>query len=106
MDPTLAPVLASAEDEEWDAEGFEIPSLNKAKGLTGRNERTLADNSSKSSLHKVKGISENIYLGPHGAKPIQSKQQEVNSSAKKLWLKQKLKDAEKKVALPGHGHEK
>ncbi|KAJ7285464.1 hypothetical protein O6H91_Y155000 [Diphasiastrum complanatum] len=106
MDPTLAPVLASAKDEEWDAEGFEIPSLHKAKGVSGRKERTKADNSSKSSLHKVKGISEHIYLGPHGAKPIQSKQQEVNSSAKKQWLKQKPKDADKKVALPGHGHEK
>lgn len=47
---------------------------------------------------------ENIYLGPHGAPPSQSKQQELNSSSRKQKFKQKLKEADKKISS-GTGRE-
>lgn len=45
---------------------------------------------------------ENIYLGPHGAPPSQSKQkEEVNFSNRKQRFKQKLKEADKKNSGTG-----
>ena len=35
-----------------------------------------------------------IYLGPHGAPPSQTRQQEQNSSSRKQRFKQKLKEAD------------
>jgi len=46
-------------------------------------------------------IDQNIYLGPHGAPPSQSKQQELNSSGRKQRFKHKLKEADKKVSRTG-----
>lgn len=40
---------------------------------------------------------ENIYLGPHGAPPSQSKQQELNYSGRKQRFKQKLKEADRRI---------
>lgn len=44
---------------------------------------------------------ENIYLGPHGAPPSQSKQQEVSSSSRKQRFKQKLKEADSRNSGTG-----
>lgn len=44
---------------------------------------------------------ETIYLGPHGAPPLHSKQQEVNSSGRKQRFKQKLKEADRKISGVG-----
>lgn len=46
-------------------------------------------------------IEENIYLGPHGAPPSQSKQQEPTSSTRKQRFKQKLKEADRKISGTG-----
>ena len=44
---------------------------------------------------------ENIYLGPHGAPPSQSKQQEPNSAGRKQRFKQKLKEADERTSGTG-----
>jgi hypothetical protein len=44
---------------------------------------------------------ENIYLGPHGAPPSQSKQQEQNSAGRKQKFKQKLKEADRRTSGTG-----
>lgn len=44
---------------------------------------------------------ENIYLGPHGAPPSQSKQQELNSAGRKQKFKQKLKEADRRTSGTG-----
>lgn len=44
---------------------------------------------------------ENIYLGPHGAPPSQTKQQEVNSFSRKQRFKQKLKEADRRTSVTG-----
>lgn len=44
---------------------------------------------------------ESIYLGPHGAPPSQSKQQELNFSGRKQRFKQKLKEADRKISGTG-----
>ncbi|BBN15360.1 hypothetical protein MPTK1_6g18960 [Marchantia polymorpha subsp. ruderalis] len=93
MDPTSS-IASKTEEEEWDADGFEIPSLNTGKPAAGRKEKSESDKSTRPSFEKVKTKPETIYLGPHGAPP---KGQEATSpSNRKQRLKQKLKDAEKK----------
>lgn len=54
----------------------------------------------KTSSPKAKK-EENIYLGPHGAPPSQAKQKELNSSGRKQRFKQKLKEADKRIAGTG-----
>jgi hypothetical protein len=44
---------------------------------------------------------EKIYLGPHGAPPSQSKQQELNSTGRKQRFKQKLKEADQRSSGTG-----
>ncbi|KAE8691384.1 cysteine synthase 2-like isoform X1 [Hibiscus syriacus] len=44
---------------------------------------------------------ENIYLGPHGAPPSQSRQQELNLSSRKQRFKQKLKEADRRIGGAG-----
>ncbi|XWS09677.1 hypothetical protein CRYUN_Cryun39dG0009500 [Craigia yunnanensis] len=44
---------------------------------------------------------ENIYLGPHGAPPSQSRQQELNPSSHKQRFRQKLKDADRRISGTG-----
>lgn len=44
---------------------------------------------------------ENIYLGPHGAPPSQSKLQELSSSSRKQRFKQKLKEADSRISGTG-----
>ncbi|KAJ6949776.1 hypothetical protein NC651_003683 [Populus alba x Populus x berolinensis] len=80
-------------------DGFVIPSLGIEDTY-----QTKPDASEVETLKppppKAK-IDENIYLGPHGAPPSQSKQQELNSSGRKQRFKHKLKEADKKVSRTG-----
>ncbi|XP_021594930.1 uncharacterized protein LOC110601865 isoform X2 [Manihot esculenta] len=57
----------------------------------------------QSTMKKMNGAKkeENIYLGPHGAPPTQSKQQELNSSSRKQRFKQKLKEADRRNSGTG-----
>ncbi|KAL2620149.1 hypothetical protein R1flu_000354 [Riccia fluitans] len=100
MDPTLSNApKTEGEEEEWDADGFEIPSLKRGKKTaTSRKEKTDSNTTAHPSLDRAQAKPETIYLGPHGAPP---KGQEATSpSNRKQKLKQKLKDAEKKSATP------
>lgn len=91
MDPTLSP---SAEQDEWDADGFEIPIL-KLNSSSSEKKEPVAKNPSLSS-QKVITVKDKIYLGPHGAPPSQAKQQDFNVTGKNQRLKQKLKEDDKK----------
>ncbi|GMH05807.1 hypothetical protein Nepgr_007647 [Nepenthes gracilis] len=78
-----------AEEDEWDTEGFVIPSL----GIEDPDQNiTDAPKLEDPKPSYLKDKSEEIYLGPHGAPP-QSKQ-EPNPSGRKQRFKQKLKEAE------------
>ncbi|XP_004491511.1 uncharacterized protein [Cicer arietinum] len=81
------------QDDEWDTDGFVIPSLEI--GDSDQSKDNVPSIESPNSATKAKK-EENIYLGPHGAPPSQSKQQEVNSSNRKQRFKQKLKEADKR----------
>ncbi|KAL3681692.1 hypothetical protein R1sor_024648 [Riccia sorocarpa] len=98
MDPMLSSAAKTEPEEEWDADGFEIPSLKTGKKTAAsRKEKTDSTTTAQPSSGKVKAKPETIYLGPHGAPP---KGQEATSpSNRKQKLKQKLKDAEKKSAI-------
>ncbi|KAK6947078.1 hypothetical protein RJ641_000551 [Dillenia turbinata] len=97
----IAPVQStpSSPEDEWDTEGFVIPSLE-----IGDPDQSKADTpvvqELKSSNSKDK-IEYKIYLGPHGAPPSQSKQQELISSNRKQRFKHKLKEADRKISGTG-----
>ncbi|CAM6088037.1 unnamed protein product [Calypogeia fissa] len=102
MDPTSSKVSnnnSGDEEEEWDADGFEIPSLNTGKPAPSRKERLESEKSSRATLEKVKSKPENIYLGPHGAPP--KAQDASNPTNRKQKLKHKLKDAERRGTVLG-----
>ncbi|CAK8538928.1 unnamed protein product [Lathyrus sativus] len=87
------------EEDEWDTEGFVIPSLGIEE--SDQSKENVASIEPSNSAAKVKK-EENIYLGPHGAPPSQSKQkEEVNLSNRKQRFKQKLKEADKKKSGTG-----
>nr|GMC75546.1 uncharacterized protein LOC109187201 [Ipomoea batatas] len=92
MDPPLVQSTPSIEEDEWDTEGFVIPSLEI--GDSGESRSDPVTDSKQSSVTQSK--EENIYLGPHGAPPSRSKQQEQNSTKRKQSFKQKLKEADRK----------
>ncbi|CAN1189381.1 hypothetical protein LINPERPRIM_LOCUS5348, partial [Linum perenne] len=83
-----------------DTDGFVIPSL----GIENRDQSTHNDSeidALKPPPPKQAKEEEHIYLGPHGAPPSQSKQQELNSSSRKQRFKQKLKDADRRISGTG-----
>lgn len=82
-----------------DTDGFVIPSL-VIEDLDKTNDDAPSVEASKPPSPKDKK-EENIYLGPHGAPPSQSKQQEVNSSSRRQKFKQKLKEADRKSSGTG-----
>ncbi|XP_027331554.1 uncharacterized protein LOC113846962 isoform X2 [Abrus precatorius] len=90
MDPfpvrTTPPI---EQEDEWDTDGFVIPSLG------------IGDSDRSKPFVPESKKEENIYLGPHGAPPSQSKQQELNSSNRKQRLKQKLKEADMRISGTG-----
>ncbi|XP_072958605.1 uncharacterized protein [Typha angustifolia] len=97
MDPSLMQPTPSLveEDDEWDTEGFVIPSL-----AVGDSDVSKPDPSRVTDLKppEEKKAEEKIYLGPHGAPPSQAKQQELNAAGRKQRFKHKLKEADRKFA--------
>nr|ABK22523.1 unknown [Picea sitchensis]ABK22872.1 unknown [Picea sitchensis]ABK25517.1 unknown [Picea sitchensis] len=91
MDPILS---LSAEQDEWDADGFEIPTLKLKKSSLEKKE-SVANNFSLST-QKVITVNDQIYLGPHGAPPSQVKQQDLNATGKNQRVRQRLKEDDKK----------
>uniref|UniRef100_A0A5B7C3Z9 Uncharacterized protein n=1 Tax=Davidia involucrata TaxID=16924 RepID=A0A5B7C3Z9_DAVIN len=95
MDPSSVQTTPSVEDDEWDTDGFVIPSLGIQDPDLSKTGAPEVEDSKPSSPKGKK--EEKIYLGPHGAPPgapSQSKQQELNSSGRKQRFKQKLKEAD------------
>ncbi|KAE8125387.1 hypothetical protein FH972_020200 [Carpinus fangiana] len=100
MDPSPAPTTPPVEEEdEWDTDGFVIPSLEIGDPDQRRHDVSEVE-ASKPPSPKAKK-EENIYLGPHGAPPSQSKQQELNSAGRKQKFKQKLKEADRRTSGTG-----
>ncbi|MQM16733.1 hypothetical protein Taro_049691 [Colocasia esculenta] len=100
MDPTLKqPTFPVDEEDEWDTDGFVIPSLSIGDPELGSQHMSeVAD--PKPSSKPVK--EEKIYLGPHGAPPSQAKQQDHSpSSGHKVRFKNKLKEADRRFAGSG-----
>ncbi|MED6174069.1 hypothetical protein PIB30_065354 [Stylosanthes scabra] len=99
MDPSQMPTLSPIEQEEdeWDTDGFVIPSLGIDSDQSKSHVPSIESSNSAAKVKKE----ENIYLGPHGAPPSQSKQQETNSPNRKQRLKQKLKEADKRTSGTG-----
>ncbi|XP_057982312.1 uncharacterized protein LOC131167524 [Malania oleifera] len=99
MDPSPVHTASTIEEDEWDTEGFVIPSLGIGDPNQNEPNVPVPEDLKASSTEAKK--EENIYLGPHGAPPSQSKHQEQNSSGRKQRFKQKLKEADKRITGPG-----
>ncbi|KAG5597968.1 hypothetical protein H5410_039200 [Solanum commersonii] len=100
MDPSSVQTTPSIEDDEWDTEGYVIPSLELED--SGQNNSNLVEVEESKTVAAESKKEENIYLGPHGAPPSQSKQQELNSANnRKQKFRQKLKEADKKYSGSG-----
>ncbi|KAL6543090.1 hypothetical protein OROHE_010610 [Orobanche hederae] len=84
------------EEDEWDTDGFVIPSLE----IEGHNKNDFPKVEDSKLSNFQAGKEENIYLGPHGAPPYQAKQQEQSSSSRKKF-KQKLKEADSRDSGTG-----
>uniref|UniRef100_A0A2P2JZ60 Uncharacterized protein LOC105633093 n=1 Tax=Rhizophora mucronata TaxID=61149 RepID=A0A2P2JZ60_RHIMU len=87
------------EEDEWDTDGFVIPSLGIDDPNQNKPDASEIE-APKPPSPKAKK-EDTIYLGPHGAPPSQSKQQELNSSGRKQRLKQKLREADKRTGGTG-----
>ncbi|KAH9330106.1 hypothetical protein KI387_002214, partial [Taxus chinensis] len=86
---------AVGEVDEWDADGFEIPSL-KLVNCDSLKDGALGASSPTSSSQKMATINEKIYLGPHWAPPSQVKQQELKTTGKRQVHKQKPTEGDKR----------
>ncbi|OMP04259.1 hypothetical protein COLO4_09820 [Corchorus olitorius] len=101
MDPSpvnATPSVLEQEEDEWDTDGFVIPSLGIEEPDKKKADATEVETSNPPSQTKKE---ENIYLGPHGAPPSQSRQQEPNPSSRKQRFKQKLKEADRRISGAG-----
>ncbi|XP_058070623.1 uncharacterized protein LOC131219481 [Magnolia sinica] len=98
MDPSSAQSNPSIEEDEWDTDGFVIPSLTVEDSDLGDPDVPKITDKKPSS---PKVTEEKIYLGPHGAPPSQAKQQELNAAGRKQRLKHKLKEADRRFAGTG-----
>ncbi|KFK27150.1 hypothetical protein AALP_AA8G341700 [Arabis alpina] len=87
--------LPSEEDDEWDTDGFVIPSLEVEEDMVNNDSEVETSNPPSLKIEDE----ENIYLGPHGAPP--SQQQDSNTSSRKQRFKQKLKEADQKMNVSG-----
>ncbi|KAK3013175.1 hypothetical protein RJ639_007894 [Escallonia herrerae] len=98
MESSSVQSTPSLQEDEWDTDGFVIPSL----GIGDPDERKadVPEIDSKPSFIEA-SKEENIYLGPHGAPPSQSKQLELNQSGRKQRFKQKLKEADRRIGGSG-----
>ncbi|KAF0921807.1 hypothetical protein E2562_020101 [Oryza meyeriana var. granulata] len=102
MDPHhLNPPTASdaAADDDWDNDGFVIPSLSVKESDLGDWE--VARDSHPQPPPKATKDTEKIYLGPHGAPPSRSKKQEDTAAAPGYREKSKVKEADQKVLGTG-----
>ncbi|EER93851.1 hypothetical protein BDA96_01G184100 [Sorghum bicolor] len=82
---------ATAEEDEWDADGYVIPNLP-----TQDNDVTETTVPKEKDPEPLQAKDEKIYLGPHGAPPSQAKQQELNTVGRKQRFRNKLKEADRK----------
>ncbi|XP_010936403.1 uncharacterized protein [Elaeis guineensis] len=98
MDPSLTQPAPEVEEDEWDTDGFVIPSLNVGDSDLGK-PGVLGVTDPKPPPKAVKEA-EKIYLGPHGAPPSQAKL-ELNVAGRKQRFKQKLKEADHKFSGTG-----
>ncbi|KAK9673748.1 hypothetical protein RND81_12G186300 [Saponaria officinalis] len=95
MDQPSVQSTSPVEQDEWDTEGYVIPSLGIESPDRSNFDALKVEDSKTSS---VKDTLENIYLGPHGAPP-QPKQPEPNCSTnRKQRFKQKLKEADRRTS--------
>lgn len=94
-------MVEQPEEDEWDADGFEIPCLKLEKPGTAEKDAAETEDS-KSSPQQVRGKEEKIYLGPHGAPPSLVKQQELHAAGRRQRFRQKLKEADEKSTSIGH----
>ncbi|XP_058080846.1 uncharacterized protein LOC131229012 [Magnolia sinica] len=101
MDSSSVQSGPSIEVDEWDTDGFVIPSLTV--GESGLSEVDVPDALGlKPTSTKVIKEEERIYLGPHGAPPSQAKQQqELNAAGRRQRYKYKLKEADRKFTGTG-----
>ena len=95
MHSTLSPL---EQEDEWDTDGFVIPSLGIEEPDKNKADALEVETSNPPSQTKKE---ENIYLGPHGAPPSQSRQQELNPPSRKQRFKQKLKEADRRISGTG-----
>ncbi|KAF5730480.1 hypothetical protein HS088_TW19G00070 [Tripterygium wilfordii] len=99
MDPSPVDNTPPAvEEDEWDTDGFVIPSLGIEDQEKGKTDAPEVETFKPPPKDKKE---ENIYLGPHGAPPSQAKQQELNTFSRKQRFKQKLKEADRRVGGTG-----
>ncbi|CAA3013149.1 uncharacterized protein LOC111367052 [Olea europaea var. sylvestris] len=99
MDSSPVHPTPSVEVDEWDTDGFVIPSLGIGYPDQNQTDSPKVEDSKPSTVQANK--EEKIYLGPHGAPPSQSKLQELNSSSRKQRLRQKLKEADRQYCGTG-----
>ncbi|CAM8988936.1 unnamed protein product [Rhodiola kirilowii] len=96
MDPSPAPSSPQIdEDDEWDTDGFVIPSL-AIEDPNHNGTPPVQAETAKPSSPKTPKIEESIYLGPHGGPPSQQKQIESIPAGRKQKLRHKLKEADKR----------
>ncbi|GAB2279818.1 hypothetical protein Dimus_014457 [Dionaea muscipula] len=96
MDQSQIHSTLPVEEDEWDAEGYVIPSLGIEDPY--QNGTNASPELESQKPFPLKDKSEEIYLGPHGAPPSK---QEPNSSSRRQRFKQKLKEADKRTAGTG-----
>ncbi|XP_008790334.2 uncharacterized protein LOC103707578 [Phoenix dactylifera] len=99
MDPSLTQPAPEVEEDEWDTDGFVIPSLNVGDSDFGKPD--VPGVTDPKPPPKAVKEAEKIYLGPHGAPPSQAKQLELNAAGRKQRFKQKLKEADRKFSGTG-----
>uniref|UniRef100_A0A0D9VV81 Uncharacterized protein n=1 Tax=Leersia perrieri TaxID=77586 RepID=A0A0D9VV81_9ORYZ len=88
----------SAADDDWDNDGFVIPSLSVEESDLGDWE--VARVSHPQPPPKATKDTERIYLGPHGAPPSRAKKQEDTAAAGAATGyrdRSKVKEADQKV---------
>ncbi|VFQ71622.1 unnamed protein product [Cuscuta campestris] len=98
MDPPGAQSTPPVKEDEWDTDGFVIPSLGIMDSGESQTDplEVVMDSEQSSFTHSNE---ESIYLGPHGApRPLGPRQSELNS---KQSFKHKLKEADRRYSGSG-----
>ncbi|GAB4845988.1 hypothetical protein Ancab_024992 [Ancistrocladus abbreviatus] len=96
MDQSSVQTAPLVEEDEWDTEGFVIPSLGIEDPDQNQTDAPKLEDPKPCDLKDKSG---DIYLGPHGAPP-QSKQETISSSRKQRF-KHKLKEADRRTGGTG-----